>query len=136
MKQNTNYAKRTLKVTVGSQFHHQLEDLMMARNGTEPHFIRAIKPNMEKVPNKFQGTLSLQQLRYAGVFEAVKIRQTAYPLRYPHLEFLQRYAILNKPIDLRNDLSVIAVQLSIAVQLGFAVLANAVSLSNSLAPST
>lgn len=34
---------------------------------------RAIKPNTEKVPNKFQGTLSLQQLRYAGVFEAVKI---------------------------------------------------------------
>jgi hypothetical protein len=46
---------------------------------------------MEKVPNKFQGTLSLQQLRYAGVFEAVKIRQTGYPFRYPHLEFLQRY---------------------------------------------
>jgi hypothetical protein len=52
---------------------------------------RAIKPNMEKVPNKFQGTLSLQQLRYAGVFEAVKIRQTGYPFRYPHLEFLQRF---------------------------------------------
>jgi hypothetical protein len=46
---------------------------------------------MEKVPNKFQGTLSLQQLRYAGVFEAVKIRQTGYPFRYPHLEFLQRF---------------------------------------------
>jgi myosin heavy subunit len=32
--------RRTSKVTLGSQFRRQLEDLMTALNTTEPHFIR------------------------------------------------------------------------------------------------
>ena len=41
--------------------------------------------------------MSLQQLRYAGVFEAVRIRQTGYPFRYSHKDFLKRYGFMGGP---------------------------------------
>jgi hypothetical protein len=81
---------------LGAQFRRQLDNLMTALNATEPHYIRCIKPNSEKAPDLFSGAMSLQQLRYAGVFEAVRIRQTGYPFRYTHENFLRRYAFLSK----------------------------------------
>jgi len=42
--------------------------------------------------------MCLQQLRYAGVFEAVRIRQTGYPFRYTHQNFLKRYGFMNRPV--------------------------------------
>ena len=32
-------------------------------NETEPHYIRCVKPNQEKVPDKFSSFLCMQQLR-------------------------------------------------------------------------
>ena len=40
---------RTSKITLGGQFRLQLADLMKTLNATEPHYIRCIKPNNEKV---------------------------------------------------------------------------------------
>jgi hypothetical protein len=85
--------QRTSKVTLGGQFRKQLDALMTALNATEPHYIRCIKPNSEKQADLFHGFMSLQQLRYAGVFEAVRIRQTGYPFRYSHENFLKRCAL-------------------------------------------
>lgn len=91
--------QKTSKVTLGGQFRKQLDNLMNALNATEPHYIRCIKPNSEKQPDMFHGYMSLQQLRYAGVFEAVRIRQTGYPFRYSHENFLKRYGFLVKDIQ-------------------------------------
>jgi hypothetical protein len=76
------------------QFRHQLEDLMAKLNSTVPQYIRCIKPNSDKLPNKFDAQLSLQQLRYAGVFEAVFIRKQGYPFRYTHENFYKRFRML------------------------------------------
>eukprot|EP00298_Acanthocystis_sp_HF-20_P018013 c21878_g2_i1.p1 GENE.c21878_g2_i1~~c21878_g2_i1.p1 ORF type:complete len:955 (+),score=506.29 c21878_g2_i1:72-2867(+) len=62
--------------------------------GTNPHFIRCIKPNSAKISNEFQGLMVLQQLRYSGVLEAVRIRKSGFPFRYLHKIFYQRYKIL------------------------------------------
>jgi len=48
---------------------------MKTLNKTYPHYIRCVKPNSAKKPDLFEGPLTLQQLRYAGVFEAVMVRQ-------------------------------------------------------------
>ncbi|ELR21237.1 myosin1, putative [Acanthamoeba castellanii str. Neff] len=93
--------QKTSKVTLGGQFRKQLDSLMTALNATEPHYIRCIKPNSEKQADLFHGFMSLQQLRYAGVFEAVRIRQTGYPFRYSHENFLKRYGFLVKDIHKR-----------------------------------
>ncbi|KAL6056612.1 myosin-5 isoform X3, variant 2 [Balamuthia mandrillaris] len=90
--------RKTSKVTLGAQFRKQLTELMEALNKTEPHYIRCIKPNDEKLPDRFNGFMSLQQLRYAGVFEAVRIRQTGFPFRYTHEKFLERYGFMKKDV--------------------------------------
>jgi myosin heavy subunit len=38
--------------------------------------------------------MSWQQLQYAGVFEAVKIRKLGFPFRYTHEEFFKRFKII------------------------------------------
>eukprot|EP00697_Spironema_sp_BW2_P016732 gnl/Spiro4/8126_TR4286_c0_g1_i1.p1 gnl/Spiro4/8126_TR4286_c0_g1~~gnl/Spiro4/8126_TR4286_c0_g1_i1.p1 ORF type:complete len:1210 (+),score=449.32 gnl/Spiro4/8126_TR4286_c0_g1_i1:55-3684(+) len=87
---------RTKKVSLGRQFQQQLNALMETLNSTEPHYIRCVKPNHHKLPvaESFDGMLSIQQLLYAGVMEAVRIRQTGYPFRLPHLAFYKHYRLL------------------------------------------
>eukprot|EP01101_Sappina_pedata_P000699 TRINITY_DN10891_c0_g1_i2.p1 TRINITY_DN10891_c0_g1~~TRINITY_DN10891_c0_g1_i2.p1 ORF type:complete len:1456 (-),score=681.29 TRINITY_DN10891_c0_g1_i2:96-4436(-) len=88
--------KTNRKASLGSQFREQLNKLMVTLNATEPHYIRCIKPNQNKRPacEDVDGGMILRQLRYAGVFEAVNIRQTGYPFRMTHLEFWKKYRLL------------------------------------------
>jgi hypothetical protein len=79
------------KRTLGTKFALQLNNLMKALNATEPHYIRCIKPNPNKAPMEFEGMMSMLQLRYSGVFEAVKIRKQGFPFRLTHREFWLRY---------------------------------------------
>jgi myosin heavy subunit len=65
-----------LKTTVSAQFQKQLSDLMSTLNSTQPHYIRCIKPNTNKASDELASSLVLQQLKYAGVFEAVQIRKS------------------------------------------------------------
>ena len=60
-------------------------------NRTEPHYIRCIKPNDFKKADLFDSNLCLLQLRYAGVFDAVTIRQQGFPFRWTHEVFFNRY---------------------------------------------
>ena len=64
---------------------------------TEPHFIRCIKPNTNKASKEFNAPMTLTQLRYAGVFEAVAIRRSGYPFRMPIHRFLHWYHALLLP---------------------------------------
>jgi sugar diacid utilization regulator len=79
------------KLSQAFQFRNQLDALMKTLNATEPHYIRCIKPNQVKKPGIFDSNICLQQLRYAGVFEAVKIRQQGFPFRWTHELFYKRY---------------------------------------------
>eukprot|EP01097_Dermamoeba_algensis_P005188 TRINITY_DN3298_c0_g1_i1.p1 TRINITY_DN3298_c0_g1~~TRINITY_DN3298_c0_g1_i1.p1 ORF type:complete len:1335 (+),score=354.39 TRINITY_DN3298_c0_g1_i1:147-4007(+) len=87
---------KTKKMSLGGQFKEQLSALMETLNATEPHYIRCIKPNETKAPVEqyFNGSMCYRQLRYAGVFEAVMIRQKGFPFRYTHEDFLKRFLIL------------------------------------------
>ena len=89
-------ASASRKVSLGSQFKGQLASLMDTLNSTNPHYIRCVKPNETKQPSRhaFTGMNVLRQLRYAGVFEAVQIRQTGFPFRLTHEDFYKRYKSL------------------------------------------
>mmetsp|Transcript_78594 Transcript_78594/g.163303 ORF Transcript_78594/g.163303 Transcript_78594/m.163303 type:complete len:1717 (+) Transcript_78594:111-5261(+) len=86
--------------TVASSFRASLAQLIEKLNKAEPHFIRCVKPNQAKVPNKIQPSIVMDQLNCSGVFEAVRIRQSGYASRVPFGEFLGRYrTVLPKPIQ-------------------------------------
>lgn len=88
---------RKSNVSQGAQFKNQLDALMETLRATEPHFIRCMKPNDAKEKDRLDAPMCLQQLRYAGVFEAVKIRQLGFPFRWTHDAFFKRYRMIGGP---------------------------------------
>lgn len=92
--------KKAKTVSVG--FRTSLKELMDKLNNAEPHFIRCVKPNAEKVPGAFTSKMVMNQLLFSGVMEAVRIRQQGYASRVPFREFCGRYkVVLPKAVQLR-----------------------------------
>uniref|UniRef100_A0A8B9I0E5 Myosin VIIBb n=1 Tax=Astyanax mexicanus TaxID=7994 RepID=A0A8B9I0E5_ASTMX len=85
--------------TLSGQFRHSLDSLMKALSLCEPFFIRCFKPNDSKQSNEFDRKLCIQQLRYSGLLETIKIRKLGYPIRHRFTEFLGRYRVLLKTTD-------------------------------------
>ncbi|XP_032355467.1 unconventional myosin-X isoform X2 [Etheostoma spectabile] len=84
------------KPTVSSQFRDSLHALMATLSVSNPFFIRCIKPNMEKNPSVFDPEVVLNQLRYSGMLETVKIRRAGFPVRRTFKDFISRYKIIQK----------------------------------------
>eukprot|EP00457_Paulinella_chromatophora_P000196 gb/GEZN01000196.1/.p1 GENE.gb/GEZN01000196.1/~~gb/GEZN01000196.1/.p1 ORF type:complete len:1849 (-),score=405.96 gb/GEZN01000196.1/:204-5750(-) len=83
--------KKGGKASLGAQFKNQLKALMDTLHACNPHYVRCIKPNSKKAPRVFDGGLVLRQMRYAGLFEAIKIRQAGYPFRQEFVKFNNRF---------------------------------------------
>eukprot|EP00052_Salpingoeca_macrocollata_P017135 m.138842 g.138842 ORF g.138842 m.138842 type:complete len:1065 (-) comp20285_c0_seq3:49-3243(-) len=77
--------------TLGSSFLESLSDLMAKLNSSTPHFVRCVKPNMEKKPALWEASRVATQLKYAGVLETVKIRRMGYSVRTPFADFAKHY---------------------------------------------
>eukprot|EP00804_Cyclotella_cryptica_P003663 CCRYP_016569-RC/>CCRYP_016569-RC protein AED:0.25 eAED:0.26 QI:0/0.75/0.55/1/0.75/0.55/9/0/1133 len=86
--------------SVAAKFSEQLKDLRARIDRTSPHYIRCLKPNDELLPDEFDPKNIVEQLRYSGVLEAVRVSRAGYPTRYPHSLFLSRYYMLG---DLGGD---------------------------------
>uniref|UniRef100_A0A671NGN2 Unconventional myosin-VIIa-like n=1 Tax=Sinocyclocheilus anshuiensis TaxID=1608454 RepID=A0A671NGN2_9TELE len=82
--------------TLSGQFRQSLDSLMKALSLCQPFFIRCFKPNDKKMPMVFNRELCMQQLRYSGMLETIKIRKSGYPIRHTFKDFLQRYRVLLK----------------------------------------
>jgi myosin-9 len=67
---------------------------METLNQANPFFVRCIKSNGDKIANHFDDVLVLLQLRYTGMLETVRIRQSGYSVRLSFDEFIQHYRIL------------------------------------------
>uniref|UniRef100_A0A8B9JC62 Myosin X, like 1 n=1 Tax=Astyanax mexicanus TaxID=7994 RepID=A0A8B9JC62_ASTMX len=84
------------KPTVSSQFRDSLHALMATLSASNPFFVRCLKPNMDKNADKFDPDIVLNQLRYSGMLETVKIRRAGFPVRRNFSDFLNRYRVLLK----------------------------------------
>ncbi|GMI14409.1 hypothetical protein TrLO_g2424 [Triparma laevis f. longispina] len=80
--------------TVTSKFRGQLNSLVDTLTATEPHYIKCIKPNSSKSPTTANDELVLEQLRYSGVLEVVRIRREGFPIRMSFTDFHKRFEIL------------------------------------------
>uniref|UniRef100_A0A8C4DC64 Myosin-X n=1 Tax=Dicentrarchus labrax TaxID=13489 RepID=A0A8C4DC64_DICLA len=78
------------KPTVSSQFRDSLHSLMATLSASNPFFVRCIKPNMDKKANRFDADVVLNQLRYSGMLETVKIRRAGFPVRRTFTDFYSR----------------------------------------------
>ena len=77
-----------------SVFRSQLSKLVATLTSTEPHYIKCIKPNSSKSATTANDELVLEQLRYSGVLEVVRIRREGFPIRLSFKEFHKRFEIL------------------------------------------
>ncbi|XP_059506948.1 unconventional myosin-VIIa-like [Stegostoma tigrinum] len=84
--------------TLSRQFKQSLDSLMKTLNARDPFFIRCIKPNEYKKPLLFDRELCIKQLRYSGMRETIRIRQSGYPIRFTFMKFVQEYKILLRPV--------------------------------------
>ncbi|XP_076018095.1 unconventional myosin-X [Genypterus blacodes] len=84
------------KPTVSSQFRDSLHSLMATLSASNPFFVRCIKPNMDKKANRFDPDVVLNQLRYSGMLETVKIRRAGFPVRRTFQDFYNRYKMILK----------------------------------------
>ncbi|XP_014896651.1 unconventional myosin-X isoform X2 [Poecilia latipinna] len=84
------------KPTVSSQFRDSLHSLMATLSASNPFFVRCIKPNMDKKANRFDPDVVLNQLRYSGMLETVKIRKAGFPVRRTFKDFFSRYKMIHK----------------------------------------
>uniref|UniRef100_A0A452V8R7 Unconventional myosin-X n=1 Tax=Ursus maritimus TaxID=29073 RepID=A0A452V8R7_URSMA len=76
--------------TVSSQFKDSLHSLMATLSSSNPFFVRCIKPNTQKMPDQFDQAVVLNQLRYSGMLETVRIRKAGYAVRRPFQDFYKR----------------------------------------------
>ena len=90
---------------LATKFRKDLDSLVVNLKTTTPQFIRCIKPNEQQKPTLLEPVLTLNQLRYSGLFEAIRIRQSGYPLRMTHEQFLSRYkhCVLNVSTKDKNS---------------------------------
>jgi myosin heavy subunit len=110
-------SKVSSSATLGLQFQTQLQDLIDSLNRTDPLFIRCIKPNSTKEADHMDGDLVLRQLRYAGLFEAIRIRKAGYAFRKTFSAFCERYAICLPKLEMRELKRKSADQKTLAINL-------------------
>uniref|UniRef100_UPI00358EF764 unconventional myosin-X-like isoform X2 n=1 Tax=Myxine glutinosa TaxID=7769 RepID=UPI00358EF764 len=91
------------KLTVCSQFKDSLHALMTTLSTANPFFVRCIKPNMNKAPESFEPAVVLNQLKYSGMLETVRIRRAGFPVRRPFSEFCCRYKSLLRDMSISMD---------------------------------
>jgi len=80
--------------TIGSYFKEQLKLLRVRIDSTNPHYIRCVKPNAELLPRKYDAVSVTEQLKGAGVLEALRVSRVGFPHRFKHSQFADRYRIL------------------------------------------
>lgn len=83
-----------MQETVSYKFKAQLSLLMSDISSTDVHYVRCIKPNSQKSSSVFEIDAVVNQLRCAGVVEAIRITRSAFPNKMVHENFLRRFVIM------------------------------------------
>jgi len=82
--------------TLLTNFQEQLGNLMHTLQISEPHFVRCVKSNNTKSPGVLDAAMTLEQLRYSGVLEAIQIRKLGFPIRRTLQQFYNAYWVLSE----------------------------------------
>uniref|UniRef100_A0A672UF87 Myosin IXA n=1 Tax=Strigops habroptila TaxID=2489341 RepID=A0A672UF87_STRHB len=86
--------KKKKPPSISAQFQASLNKLMETLGQAEPYFVKCIRSNAEKLPLRFNDSLVLRQLRYTGMLETVRIRQSGYGCKYSFQDFVNHFHVL------------------------------------------
>uniref|UniRef100_A0A3B4W9L6 Myosin IXA n=1 Tax=Seriola lalandi dorsalis TaxID=1841481 RepID=A0A3B4W9L6_SERLL len=86
--------KKKKPPSISAQFQASLNKLMETLGQSEPYFVKCIRSNAEKLPLRFNDNLVLRQLRYTGMLETVRIRQSGYNIKYSFKDFVHHFCVL------------------------------------------
>ncbi|XP_043358557.1 unconventional myosin-IXb isoform X7 [Dermochelys coriacea] len=86
--------KKKKPPSISAQFQNSLNKLLETLGKAEPFFIRCIRSNAEKRELFFDEGLVLQQLRYTGMLETVRIRRSGYSAKYTFQDFKDQFQVL------------------------------------------
>ncbi|KAM5242829.1 unconventional myosin-IXa isoform 1-T11 [Hipposideros larvatus] len=86
--------KKKKPPSISAQFQASLNKLMETLGQAEPYFVKCIRSNAEKLPLRFSDALVLRQLRYTGMLETVRIRQSGYSCKYSFQDFVSHFHVL------------------------------------------
>ncbi|XP_063311506.1 unconventional myosin-IXb isoform X4 [Pelobates fuscus] len=86
--------KKKKPPSISAQFQTSLNKLLETLGKAEPFFIRCIRSNAEKREMTFDEALVIQQLRYTGMLETVRIRRSGYSAKYTYQEFADQFQVL------------------------------------------
>ncbi|KAL6107967.1 myo9b [Pungitius sinensis] len=88
------HKKKKKPPSISAQFQTSLTKLLETLNRAEPFFIRCIRSNAEKKEMYLDEALVVQQLRYTGMLETVRIRRSGYGAKYTFQEFIEQFRVL------------------------------------------
>uniref|UniRef100_A0A8C6NML1 Myosin IXA n=1 Tax=Nothobranchius furzeri TaxID=105023 RepID=A0A8C6NML1_NOTFU len=90
--------KKKKPPSISAQFQASLNKLMETLGQSEPYFVKCIRSNADKfsknLPLRFDDDLVLRQLRYTGMLETVRIRQSGYNVKYNFKDFVHHFSVL------------------------------------------
>ncbi|KAK7163375.1 hypothetical protein R3I93_007433 [Phoxinus phoxinus] len=80
--------------SISAQFQASLNKLLGTLRKAEPFFVRCIRSNGDKREMHFDDALVLQQLRYTGMLQTVRIRRSGYGAKFTFKEFTDQFRVL------------------------------------------
>jgi alpha-tubulin suppressor-like RCC1 family protein len=83
------------KQTLSVKFRKSMDDLIKQLGGCNCHFVRCLKPNELKKADFWNPLLVLQQIRYMGLLDSLKIRKNSFPFRYTYQSFFEIFQDLD-----------------------------------------
>ncbi|XP_068605298.1 unconventional myosin-IXb [Brachionichthys hirsutus] len=79
---------------ISAQIQVSLTKLMERINKAEPFFIFCLRSNAEKKQLHFDDEFVLQQIKYTGILQMVRIQKSGYSAKYTFEEFVKKFRLL------------------------------------------
>ena len=99
------FSRSRMAASIANSFKDNVAKLVTTINGTEPHYIKCLKPNNENVKNRFIVERIWDQLLYSGVMQTISITRSGFPFRFTYEQFFDRYYSLMRALLVRDAIA-------------------------------